>query len=276
MNDNLIVVKQLPVIAEQLQQMQTAAREKVSAALAMVCSKETLPAVRKARAELRKDFDLIEQRRKEVKEQIMAPYRQFEEIYKQYVTDTYAPADKLLAARIAEIENTVKAEKVDELTAYFEEYARSKGVDFICFDDLGVKVNMNSSTNKLKSYVAQIIDNAAEDVEMIHRQQYRDEIMVEYKRTHNAAQALITVTDRHRAIEAEQEAEAAKAEQCERQQAAIEKVEQAAEEFPEFATPVEIADEKTYETSFTVRGTIEQLKKLKLFLREGGYTYEQQ
>ncbi len=276
MNDNLIVVKQLPVIAEQLQQMQAAAKEKVDAALAMICSKETLPAVRKVRADLRKDFDLIEQRRKEVKEQIMAPYRQFEEIYKQYVTDTYAPADRLLASRIAEIEDAVRAERVDELTAFFEEYAKAKGVEFICFDDLGIKVTKNISTKKLKEYVAQIIDHAAEDVEMIRRQEHRDEIMVEYKRTRNAAQALITVTDRHRAIEAEREADAAKAEQRERQQAAVEKVEKAAEEFPEFTAPVEIPDEKTYEASFTVRGTIDQLKKLKLFLHEGGYTYEQQ
>ena len=40
-----------------------------------------------------KEFKDVEQQRKAVKEQVLAPYMQFEEVYKQYISDKYKSAD---------------------------------------------------------------------------------------------------------------------------------------------------------------------------------------
>ena len=79
----LIVVKQLPVIEEQLRSLSDEIDKKVSRALSLVVSDETVKEVKKVRAELNADFKDLEQKRKSVKEQVMNPYLQFKEIYKK-------------------------------------------------------------------------------------------------------------------------------------------------------------------------------------------------
>ena len=57
---DLIVVKQLPVIVEQLRGIKAAAEEKVEAALSLACTEDTVQVVKKRRAELnaiRKDLE---------------------------------------------------------------------------------------------------------------------------------------------------------------------------------------------------------------------------
>ena len=46
----------------------------------------------------------FEERRKEVKEKVLAPYLQFEEVYKVCISDKYKSADKDLKEKIGSIE----------------------------------------------------------------------------------------------------------------------------------------------------------------------------
>ena len=100
----LIVVKQLPVIEEQLRSLSDEIDKKVSRALSLVVSDETVKEVKKVRAELNADFKDLEQKRKSVKEQVMNPYLQFEEIYKKYVTEKFKYADEELKKKISMVE----------------------------------------------------------------------------------------------------------------------------------------------------------------------------
>ena len=280
-DERLIVVKQLPVIEEQLQAIKQRFTEEAEAALSLACTEDTLQAVRKKRSELSHIFDALETKRKEAKKAILTPYEAFEAVYKECVTDIYKPCDAALAKKIREVEDSIKAEKRKIAEDYFAEYAQSKGIDFITFDRVGVNVTMNVSKKSLKEQVKTFLDKVSDELALIETQAYRDEILVEYKTSLNAARAITLVTERHKAIEAEKRrSEAAQAEALARQQATA-KVEEAAQEFAppkvEVTPPiVESEGEKTYEVSFRVRGPLPKIKALKEFLVNGGYEYVQE
>lgn len=278
---DLIVVKQLPVIEEQLRTIKEMFTREAEKATSLMCTEDSLQIVKQRRAHMTKVYKELEARRINAKKAILAPYEAFETIYKKCVTEIYKPCDEALAAKIREVEDTIKSEKRKIAEDYFAEYAQSKGIDFIPFNHIGVSVTMNASKKSLKDQVKTFLDKVSDELALIETQEHRDEILVEYKNSLNAARAITLVTERHKAIEAEKRrSEAAQAEALARQQAAA-KVEEAAQEFAppkvEVTPPtVESEGEKTYEVSFRVRGTLPKIKALKEFLVNGGYEYVQE
>ena len=81
--DQLIVVKQLPIIEEKLQALSIEIDEKVENALSLVCTEETRKDIKEVRASLTKQFKELEEQRKFVKNAVLDPYNKFEEIYKK-------------------------------------------------------------------------------------------------------------------------------------------------------------------------------------------------
>lgn len=92
MNSDLIVVRQLPIIEDQLRQVKATVEARVGEALSLACTEETRQAVKEARSALNKEFGELEARRKEVKASIMAPYEAFEALYKECAADIYRDA----------------------------------------------------------------------------------------------------------------------------------------------------------------------------------------
>lgn len=276
---DLITVKQLPVIEEQLKSISEKIQVQVDEALSLAVNEETVKSVKRQRTSLTKMFNDLETRRKGVKATIMKPYDEFEAVYRKYVTDIFTPADTKLKTKIDEVEDGVKAEKSAEVESYFKEYCQSKNIDFLTFKQTGIKVNLSSSPKSLKDSATEFVDKVAEDLALIDTQEHKEEILVEFKRSLNAAQAITTVKARLEAIEAEKARQEALAEERKRQKEARAKVKKVIEEPlapPEVILPEpEVAEEKVLVTSFKVFGTRDQLKALKEFLDEGGYRFEQ-
>jgi len=297
LENGLIIVKQLPVIEDQLAAVKESITERVNQALSLVCTEDTYKDIKKVRADLNKEYAELESRRKEVKTAVLAPYEKFEKVYKECAGDLYADADRKLKAKIAEVEDGLRQQKATALNEYFSEYRASLSIpeDFVTYDDAGIKVGLSDSLTGLKKKAKDFLDHISDDLKAIDSHDDRDEILTEYKRGFNLASALSTVAARHKAIEdakrAREEAEARRKAQEEQQKelaaviaaqteqeapvaapVAVEVVEVVPE--PE-AVPAAPEAEKTYVTSFKVTGTIDQLKALKKFLVEGGYTYEQ-
>lgn len=222
--NSLIVVKQLPVIEEQLKTIRADIEHKVSGVLALECTEGTVKAIKVLRADLNKDFKDLEERRKFVKSKILEPYENFEAVYKECVTEIFKGADTELKKRIDEVENNLKFEKRKEIEDYFNEYAASKGVDFVGFFDAHINVTMSASKKSLQEQVKAFIDRICDDLTLIDTQEHKEEILVEYKKTLNASASITTVVARHKAIDDEK----AKAEQAEQfkqeQQKTVEKV----------------------------------------------------
>lgn len=283
-NDNLMVVTQLPVIEQQLTTIKEKFETEVAAALAMPCTEETLSAVKTKRAELTKIYNALEAKRKEIKKSILTPYDAFEQVYKECVTNVYSPCDEELKAKVATVENGLKSDKRDKVKDYFDEYCASLQIDFVAFERIGLNITLTVSHKKLREQVKSFLDKVNDELQLIATQEHGEEILVEYKNSLNVAQAITTVVNRHKAIEEEKlRKEALKAASIEKAKA-VEKVEEAVEALaPPVAAPMPQAEqiseknkEQRYETTFTVCGTLAQLKALKNFLEEGEYQYAQQ
>lgn len=235
--DSLIVIETLPVITEQLQSIKPVIEKKISNVLALDCNKNTVKAIKDLRADLNADFENLEQRRKFVKSKVMEPYEDFNKVYKNCVTTLFEDADAKLKARINEVDEIRKAEKRTEVENYFNEYLKSQNIDFVTFADANINVTLNSTKKGLLSQAKAYIDRISDDLKLIDTQEYKEEILVEYKKSLNVSSAITTVRDRHKAIEAEkiknEQAEQAKAEQRE----AVNKVKAAAVEDTPLSTP---------------------------------------
>lgn len=289
-NQELIVVKQLPQIEEHLKELSLDVDKKVENAKNLVCTEENVTTIKQIRASLNKEFKEVEQQRKIVKEQILAPYMQFEEIYKTYISDKYKSADNDLKVKIDSIENELKAKKEQEVKDYFEEYKTANNIDFITYEQTKINTTLSASMKSLKEQAKQFIDKIVDDLKLIDTQEHKTEILVEYKQSLNVSQAITSVTNRFKAIEEEKKRqEELKRKQLEEAQrradesirVQTEATRQALENFipktEETILQAPVIEEKQEEIltlRFTVKGTRTKLRELKQFLENGGYDYE--
>lgn len=277
MSENKIIeIKQLPVIEEQLKTIKAGVTKRVSEALSLVCTEETVKTVKQARSDLNKEFKDWEAKRGEVKRAIMSPYEQFEVVYKDCITDVFKKADTELKDKIAEVENGIKEQKAADVEIYFHEYALSKNIDFLTFEAAGINVTLSESVKKLKERAKVFIDRVSDDLNLIGTQEHSTEILVEYKRSLNASAAITAVIERYKAIEIEKEQEA---ERQRLKQAAIE-AEKAVDEIistveePVILPPIVEESDPVLTLAFKVTAPKSKLRELKEFLNNGGYEYE--
>ncbi len=269
----LIVVKQLPVIEEQLRSLSDEIDKKVSRALSLVVSDETVKEVKKVRAELNADFKDLEQKRKSVKEQVMNPYLQFEEIYKKYVTEKFKYADEELKKKISMVETEQLNAKSKEIKDYFEEYKVSKNIDFITFENANINITLSASNKSLKEQAKEFIDKVSDDLALIDSQEHKEEILIEYKKSLNVSLAITTVVNRYKELEELKKKQEVVEQQKQVKETTVAKVEEI------LSAPVQIEttnQDEILEIAFKVRGSREKLKELVHFLKERGYEYEQQ
>jgi len=272
----LIKVTQLPIIEEQLRSAKEYVDKTVAGALALVCTEETVQTVKAARAELNKQFSLLEDQRKGVKAAVLDPYNQFEAIYKECVSDAYKRADAALKQKIADVENGMKRQCEAGLREYFTELCMAHHIDFLTFEQTRVTVSLADAKSKtqppkkLKEQLVQFVTSVAAEVEALSSMDNAAEILAEYKLSLDAARAIGTVQERHRRIEAERAAREERAAVKAREAEAVKKVEA-------FAPPVEqetAEPERVFRCKFMVRATKSQLKKLKEFMNTEGIIYE--
>ena len=272
---SLIQIIQLPIIRERLHHLKGYVDQQVAEAMAMVCTEDTVIAVKQTRAELSTLFNEAENQRKAVKQAVMQPYLDFEAVYKECIAEPFKKADADLRGKINTVESEMKRACEQKLRDYFDELVQSRYMDFLKYEQMGLTVSLTDAKaktqppKKLKDQVDQFVERVAQDIEMIVTLEDCDEIMAVYKHNLNATQAIATVNERHRQIEAakaEQERlRAAKAQEVE----VVRKVEAFAPPIAEVPKPE--ADLLT--CTFTVSDTRERLKLLKRFLDSNGYKY---
>lgn len=271
MND-LIIIKQLPIIEEQLQSIKAEVTEKIEKALSLVCTEETVVEIKNIRAALNKEFNSFEEKRKEVKKAITDPYAQFEAVYKENITDVFKNADLQLKGKIDAVESVVKAEKAKEIEEYFNEYRESKHIDFVSFKDAGITVNLSATKKKLKEQAKAFLDKICDDLALIDTQDHKEEILYEYKKSLNVSSAITMVSARFKAIEEAKARESERQAKIEEEKQTAQAVEDVIDETPLCAPSVEEPsaedEEPVIAVEFTVKGTLPQLKAFKAYVME--------
>ena len=274
---DLIEVKQLPVIEEQLRSVSTVIDERVKNATSLVCTEESVKTIKEIRAELNKDYKEFESKRKLVKEQVLKPYNDFENVYKECISDKFRNADVILKGKIYNVENELKSKKEKEIKEYFEEYKTANNIGFITYGQARINVTLSASMKSLKEQAKQFIDKIVDDLKLIETQEHKTEILVEYKQTLNVSQAITSVTNRFKAIEEEkkrQEQKVVHIEMNENHEITQKSYEQLENTFNKPLEQPKEDNEEILTLKFAVRGTRTKLRELKQFLESGGYDYE--
>lgn len=207
MSNNEIKLVQSPVIVHAL----TEAGKGVTERLAnlnienTIATIETVKGLKELRAELNKELADFENQRKFLKEGVMNPYNEFEAIYKTEISEKYKNAIELLKDKIAIVEDKIKEDKKESVKSYFVELCLSEDIDFVSFPQVGLEINLSTTEKAYKEKCNEFIARIADDLKLIDTQDYKAEILVEYKKTLNASKAIKDIQDRKEAERQEKE-----------------------------------------------------------------------
>lgn len=248
----------------------------IQSALAIVAklpeTKESNIRVKAIRADLRRQFDSLEDQRKQVKAAVMAPYLAAEKEYREKIADPFKEADSALKSWSDTYQSRIKAACRKELEDYFNELCSALHIDFLSFDQAGVVVDMATATlkdpKKARNAIHDFLNRVSDDLTAICSMENASEVLAEYKLTLSVASAIAAVNDRHkRQVKADADVVAKK----DRDRQQKESVSALHVEAPEILP----ANEDIYEAVFSVTGTLAQLRALKAFLDGSGYTYQE-
>ena len=193
-----IQLTQSPVIMHSLEETGKSVSERLASLNLdkQVATEETLATLKSLRADLNKESQSFEEQRKYIKTAILSPYSEFETIYKSEILEKYKEADKTLKEKINDFEMSLKSEKKESLIKYFDELCKSKQIDWLIFERLGIDVNLSTSEKKYKIEIFGKIEKIADDINLISSETHAAEMLVEYKTTLNASQAIQKVRQR--------------------------------------------------------------------------------
>lgn len=259
---SLISISEISMTEKNLSRISVEIAEKLEVAEKMACTEENKKAVKEYRAELNKQFLELEAERKEKTAEYEKPLKEFKILYDNYITAPFKRADQILKQKIDEVENVQKDAKREAVESYARELIQAYALDWLDVSRVIPTVTLSASEKSLKKAVKDAADKIKSEVDCINAISDNAELMAEYMKCLNLAQAKLTVVERQHAIEAAEKARTAYKEQEEVKQEVTERVEQ-------LAPPVEVEEVKEvkiYTMTFTVSGTIEQLKALKAFM----------
>ncbi len=267
--NELITIETLPVIKYHLEQLSKEIKEKVDKANALIVNDETVKEVKQVRADLNKEFTELESQRKAVKQAIMSKYDEFEEIYKENVSNLYKNADVELKNKIDNVENQLKEEKKEELELFAKEYIKVNNLENIMsFDDIPLNITLSASMKSLKEETKRFIEDVANDIELIKLEEYSDEILLEYKKTFDFTKSKLDVLTRKKQLEEIQKQQEERQLQFDEEEKIVEKVE-------EIVAPKEIIDDEDILTvTFKITDTKENIIKVREYMKKEGIKYE--
>ena len=265
MND-IISITELSVTEQALKQINAEQKQRLDGALQMACTEETKQAVKKYRTELKKTFEELEAERKEKTAEYEKPLKDFKAMYDEYISKPFKEADSALKQKIDEVEKVQKDIKREAVENYARELIQAYALTWLDVYQVMPNITLSASEKALKKQVKDTVDRIKSEVDCINAMPDSSELMAEYMNCLNLADAQMIVTQRKKAIEQAEQAKAAYKEQEEVKQEVTERIEQ-------LTPPVEVEEEKTYTMTFTVSGTIEQLKALKAFMINNNITF---
>ena len=274
--NELIKVESLPKIFYQLEEIGKVVDNALVGINDMVCDEDNKKEVKKRKQEITAFKNLMESKRKEIKNQVMEKYNEFNKKYEEEVKIKLENAENILTEKYTAIEIQQKQEKEKELREFVEQHCKDKNVH-IEFERIGLNITLSASIKSLKEQALVFIDKVVSDLKLIELEEYKDEILLEYNQNLNFAEAKLIVADRHKKLEEIKEQQKEVQLRIDEEAKIVEQIEEVVEEIStpvEIETTVEDLENEKWVLSFTVKGSKEKLKKLKEYIIELGLEWE--
>lgn len=282
-----VVVTQKPIIAYTLlKQISDNVIAKIEALNIdnLEANEDNLALIKRTRADLTKDFTELENQRKTVKDIVLNDYNIFEDDYKKLIASPFKDADAKLKSLSSVVDDKILSLKIDGIVEYFNEI---NSFDFVKFEDMNLKIIKSKSDKIIKSEIDEYLADVKMSISTIDTMPNKERILAKFQMHKDLSRA---ISDTNLEVQREEQIKAQNAERervaAERKQQAEEKDRQrqnqaqqqayvveaeAMETVKQFIPePEQIKEEPIYKTTFTVRGTMEQLGKLKQFMKEIG------
>lgn len=266
--NEIIKIEQMPKVFSQLEKIGAFIDKQIKNIDILDCTEENKQDIKKRRTEINNILKELDDRRKFIKNKILEPYEMFNDKYEQECKGKLVSASEILKTKIDSIEEQQKKQKRAELYDFAMEYFVNNNIaDFVTFDDIDLNITLSASMKSLKEQIIDFCEKVKQDLELIKMEEYKNEILVEYSKCKNFAQAKLEVIERHRQLDT-----------LEISQQKIEEIEQAQQRVSDrveeiISEPIEI-DEEEIKVAFVVTGTRTQIRELKEFLNMKEIRYE--
>ena len=165
-------------------------------------TEETLKQAKEEKAKVNKFKAEVADYRKKITAEYNKPIKVFEDTAKEtekLLSETYNTINQ----QVAGFEEEQKRQKEQEIREYFEEYKTANDIDFLNYEQAQINVTLTASVKSLKEQAKAFIDRIMDDLKLIETQEYKEEILVEYKQNLNVSKSIQEVANRHRLLEEE-------------------------------------------------------------------------
>ena len=242
----------------------------------LVYTEESIKTAKEDRAALNKFKDAMEDKRKEIKKQCLAPYEAFERQIKEIITLVDKPIT-LIGSQIKEVEDQKKLEKQNQIMEFYEKNVGAlKGILPFSRVLRPEYLNVSRYMKSIKEEIQQLFDRVNGDLDTIDQLQTTHELQVKdvYIRTLDLSEAL---RENARLEEVAKRIEERRARAASDREAANKAVEAKPSgtiaPVPAQQKPSAPVAEERYTVEFRVSGTKEQIDLLKEFLKINGIKY---
>lgn len=235
---------------------------------AITYSEDQVKLAKEEQANINKEKKKINDFRLSITKEWNKPLEEFISIAKETESILKETYDSI-SCQVKVYEDKVLKDIKQQVKDYFEEYRISKNIDIVTFENMNMNITKGliTTTGNLKKAtveaIEKYIDNIENDLRLINKTEYPEEVLVEYKKHFMVATAIADVLDRHKAIEEMQKVVEEPKEEQQQMEEKVEEVLQAPKQ-----------EQKIMKMSFTVYGTIDQLKDIKNYLENKGVKYE--
>lgn len=237
----------------------------------ITANEDNLGKLKSTRADLSRDFKVFEEQRKLVKDLIMKPYNDFDEIYKKNISILFKETDILLKDKIDLVDGGILDAKIDKIIAFFN---LENKYDFVKFNDLNIKIIKSKTDKTIKDEIKEYLQQVENNLLIIKNLKDADRIMAKYQLTKDINSSIAAV---QLEVEIEEKNKTALAnaefERNQRLEKEVETVREFQEERNEVIEKQEPIPASLVKTTFTVIGTMEQIKELKNYMNEKGLNY---
>lgn len=268
--NELVKVETMPSIFYQLEKIGNCIDKELEKVKDLKANDKNKQEVKKIRTGINNTLNKFEDKRKEIKNQILEPYNIFNKKYEEEIKVKLENASKELTNKINEIENIQKKEKEDKIIFFVEQHILSYDLqDIISYKDIPIKVSLSTSEKKLEDEALKFIVKVRDEINLINLEEnYKEEILYEYKNNNfNYIQAKSIVLDRHKKIEVVRTELEKNNEKVQEDNKVVENVDTLV------SAPKEIVEEEIFEVSFKIKTTKEKIIKLKNFLEQEKIEY---
>ena len=165
--NELIKLESLPKIFYQLEEIGKRVDLALQGIENMPCDEENKQEVKKRKQEITKFKNMMEDRRKQIKNQVLEKYNEFNEKYELEIKSKLVNAENVLNERISTIETQQKIEKENELREFFKQHCIEKGIDgWFCFEAFNYPITLNASMKSLKEKILEDLNNIEKAIKL--------------------------------------------------------------------------------------------------------------